>query len=172
MKTNYEGFRGWINYVRDYKDNKDNDLISANEVIKANNKIQRLEKKVEQLSYIGKEKDNLIMLREKRIEATNNKLTSYIKRNDELRSTLETQCKITKELEEKVKEKELARRKNAGAIGGLKAKINELKEQLDKANYTIDFYRKSKKPNIEEIKAYELGYKEVEKRNKIRGNEK
>lgn len=167
MKTNYEGFRGWINYVRDYKDNKDNDLISANEVIKANNKIQRLEKKVEQLSYIGKEKDNLIMLREKRIEATNNKLTSYIKRNDELRSTLETQCKITKELEEKVKEKELARRKNAGAIGGLKAENNKLKQDLERANQKIIWLKTNQKaPTKEEILAYEMRMKEVEKRQK------
>ena len=48
MKTNYEGFRGWINYVRDYKDNKDNDLISANEVIKANNKMDLLNNKMMQ----------------------------------------------------------------------------------------------------------------------------
>ena len=106
------------------------------------------------------------MLREKRIEATNNKLSEYIRRNDELRSMLKTTMDENKELQEKLDQKELARRKNAGAIGGLKAKINELTEKLNKANYTIEYYRKSKKPNIEEIKAYELGYKEVEKRQK------
>lgn len=167
MKTNYEGFRGWINYVRDYKDNKDNDLISSNEVRKANNKITKLEKQIEQLSYLEKEKDNLLELKEKRVEALNNKISNYVKRNDELRSIIETQYKENEELKEKVEQKELSRRKSAGAVGGLKAKINELEEQLIKANYTINFYKTHQKsPTLEELKAYEYSRKEVEKRQK------
>ena len=67
-------------------------------------------------------------------------------------------------LEEKINEKESLRRKNASAIGGLKCKINSLTKELEQANYTINYYRKSKKPNVEEIKAYEYQRKEVEKR--------
>ena len=164
MKTNYEGFRGWINYIRDYKDNIDNDLISANEVIKANEEIKKLKKKIADNVYIAKEKDGLIAKLNQRIDYLNEKISSHAQRCEELRKNLNTTMKENEHLNEKLKEKEKARRKNAGAIGGLKAKINELTNQLDKANYTIDFYRKSKKPNIEEIKAYDTRMKEVEKR--------
>ena len=165
MKTNYDGFRGWLNYVRDYKDNKDNDLICEQRLIEANNKVDELEKIIDNLKTLLKEKDTLITLRNKRIETTNQKCSDLIRRNDELRNNLETSGKEIKELSLKLNEKELARRKNAGAIGGLKARINELKLALDKANHKINFLENSRHaPSKEEILAYETRMKEVEKR--------
>ena len=165
MKTNYEGFRGWLNYIRDYKDNKDNDLICANEMIKATKKMTKLEKQIEQLSYIGREKDNLIELKDKRIEAIGNKISSYAKRNDELRSVIETLSKENDVINEQLKIKELARRKTAGQVGGLKAKISVLKKDLARANQKINWLSNNQKaPTKEEIIAYELQMKEVEKK--------
>lgn len=164
MKQWYAGVCDWLNYVRNYKEAKNNEEITDAEKVELNKKIKKLQKELKDREYIAKEKDNLLALKEKRIEAMGNKISGYAKRCDELRSVVNTQYNQILDLEDQVKEKEQARRKNAGAIGGLKAKINELIEKLDKANYTIEYYRKSKKPNIEEIKAYELGHREVEKR--------
>lgn len=166
MKQWYLGVCDWLNYVRNYKEAKNNEEITDGEKIELNKKIKKLQKELKDREYIAKEKDSLLELKEKRIEAMGNKISSYAKRCDELRSVLNTTMDENKKLTEKVEQKEQARRKNAGAIGGLKARINELEEQLIKANYTIEFYRKSKKPTLEEIKAYELGHREVEKRQK------
>ena len=100
-----------------------------------------------------------------------NKISNYARRNDELRSVIETQYKENEKLQEKLKDKELARRKAAGAIGGLKAKINELTIILEKANHKINFLEKSKRaPSKEEIIAYETAMREVEKRQNGKSN--
>ena len=166
MKSNYNGFRGWLNYIKDYKDNKD--LLGENLREKElNDKINELNDEIEKLLYIGKEKENLIALREKRIEALNNKISSYVKRNDELRSVIETMSNENEAIKEQLETKELARRKNAGAIGGLKAKISVLKKDLARANQKINWLCNNQKaPTKEEILAYELQMKEVEKRQK------
>lgn len=155
----------WLNYVRNYKESKDNEDITDGTIVELNKKIKKLNKRIEQASYIAREKDNLNSLRERRIDALNNKISSYVKRNDELRSIVETLYKENAELKEKVEQKELARRKNAGAIGGLKAKINELKQDLERANQKITWLKNNQKaPTKEEIIAYETRMKEVEKR--------
>lgn len=167
MKQWLNGVRDWLNYVRNYKESKDNEDITDGTIVELNKKIKTLNKRIEQASYIAREKDNLISLRERRIDALNNKISSYVRRNDELRSIVETQYKENEKLQEKVKEKELARRKNAGAIGGLKAKINELKQDLERANQKITWLKTNQKaPTKEEILAYEMRMKEVEKRQK------
>lgn len=164
MKSNYNGFRGWLNYVRDYKDNKD--LLGENLREKElNDKINELNDEIEKLLYIGKEKDNLITLKDKRIEAMGNKISSYAKRTDELRSVVETLSKENDVINEQLKIKELARRKTAGQVGGLTAKINVLKKDLARANLKINWLSNNQKaPTKEEILAYELQMKEVEKK--------
>lgn len=157
MKSNYDGFRGWLNYIRDYKDNKD--LLGENTLEK------ELREEIEKLKANSKEKDNLLVLRNNRIDALGEELINERKRCNELRSNLQSYGKEVDKLEEKVKEKELARRKNAGAIGGLKAKINELTKDLERANQKITWLKTNQKaPTKEEIIAYETQMKEVEKR--------
>ena len=164
--SNYDGFRGWLNYIRDYKDNKDLSGENLKEK-ELNEKIEKLKKELKDREYIATEKDNLIALKDKRIEAMGNKISNYAKRNDELRSVVETQYKENEKLQEKVKEKELARRKNAGAIGGLKAENNKLKQDLERANQKITWLKTNQKaPTKEEIIAYETRQREVEKRQK------
>lgn len=148
--SNYDGFRGWLNYIRDYKDNKN--LLGEN-----------LKEKELQDRII----DNLLVLRNQRIDVLTQEITDLRKRNDELRRNQNTTMKENEKLQEKVKEKELARRKNAGAIGGLKAKINELTKDLERANQKITWLKTNQKaPTKEEIIAYETRMKEVEKRQK------
>ena len=167
MKQWYIGVCDWLNYVRNYKESKNNEDITDGTIVELNKKIKKLQKEAKDREYIATEKDNLLALKEKRIEAMGNKISNYAKRNDELRSVIETQYKENEKLQEKVKEKELARRKNAGAIGGLKAKINELKQDLERANQKITWLKTNQKaPTKEEIIAYEMRMKEVEKRQK------
>ena len=167
MKQWLNGVGEWLNYVKNYKVNKDNDDISVAVIRDLNLKIEKLKKELKDREYIATEKDNLLALKEKRIEAMGNKISGYAKRNDELRSVIETQYKENEKLQEKVKEKELARRKNAGAIGGLKAKINELTKDLERANQKITWLKTNQKaPTKEEIIAYETRQREVEKRQK------
>lgn len=167
MKQWLNGVGDWLNYVRNYKESKNTEEITDGTIVELNKKIKKLQKEAKDREYIAREKDNLIALKEKRIEAMGNKISSYAKRNDELRSIIETLYKENEKLQEQVKEKELARRKNAGAIGGLKAKINELKQDLERANQKITWLKTNQKaPTKEEIIAYEMRMKEVEKRNK------
>lgn len=159
MKSNYDGFRGWLNYIRDYKDNKN--------LLGENLKEKELREEIEKLKANSKEKDNLLALRNQRIDVLIQEITDFKKRNDELRRNLNTTMKENEKLQEKVEEKEKARRKNAGAIGGLKAKINELTKDLEKAEHKITWLKTNQKaPSKEEIIAYETRQKEVEKRQK------
>lgn len=167
MKQWLNGVEDWLNYVKNYKESKNNEDIADGTIVELNKKIKKLQKEAKDREYIAREKDSLIALKDKRIEAMGNKISGYAKRNDELRSIIETQYKENAELKEQVKEKELARRKNASAIGGLKAKINELTKDLERANQKITWLKTNQKaPTKEEILAYEMRMKEVEKRNK------
>ena len=167
MKQWYVGVCDWLNYVRNYKEAKSNEEITDAEKVEQNKKIKKLQKELKDREYIAKEKDNLLALKEKRIEAMGNKISSYAKRNDELRSVLNITMEENDKLKALVKEKEKARRRNAGAIGGLKAKINELKQDLERANQKITWLKTNQKaPTKEEILAYEMRMKEVEKRQK------
>ena len=157
MKSNYDGFRGWLNYIRDYKSNKDMLDENLNETY--------LKEEIEHLRDNSKEKDKLLVLRNKRIEENNNTIIDLKRSNDEIRRNMQEMGKENKKLHEKLQEKEKARRKNAGAIGGLKAKINELKQDLERANQKITWLKTNQKaPTKEEIIAYETRMKEVEKR--------
>ena len=123
--------------------------------------------KIEKLKANSKEKDNLLVLRNKRIDSCNEEIIDLKRRNNELRKAMQELGKENKKLYEKLQEKETARRKNAGAIGGLKAKINELKQDLERANQKITWLKTNQKaPTKEEIIAYEMRMKEVEKRQK------
>lgn len=155
--SNYDGFRGWLNYIRDYEDNKD--------LLGDNLKEKELKNEIEILEKNSEEKDHLLFLRNQRIDVLTTKCKNYSRRNDELRSILNTTMKENDKLQEKLQEKELLRRKNASAIGGLKAKINELKSELERANQKIAWLKNNQKaPTKEEIIAYETRMKEVEKR--------
>lgn len=161
------GVNDWWNYVRSYKENKLNEEITDQTVVELHKKINRLEKEKKQHDYIAKEKDNLIQLRDKRVQSLSDKCSSLAKRNSELRNTIQTLSDKADKLNTLVLEKEEARRKNAGAIGGLKAQVNNLTKKLEQANYTIEFYKNHRKsPTLEELKAYEYSRKEVERRQK------
>lgn len=158
------GVNNWLNYVRNYKENKDNDLIYDHKLIEKQREIDKQKVETAEYKYLVEERQKLIQLQEKRIQNLNKKITGLnLKKRELVECLAYAQIKMNM-LEDKLAKKESSRRKNASAIGGLKAKINSLTKELEQANYTINYYRKSKKPNVEEIKAYEYQRKEVEKR--------
>lgn len=176
MKTNYDGFRGWLNYIRDYKDNIDNDLISEQRLIDANKEITKLQKKIEELECLIKEYEHLIQLREIRIEEGNKKISTLMRENKILQENYLIIMRDNEKLEEKIDTIEKRRRANAAAIGQKQRKINKLekamaelienhKYALAKLEHKINFLENSKHaPTKEEVIAYETSMKEVEKR--------
>ena len=167
MKTNYDGVKGWINYIRDYKYNKDNDLISENRLIEANKKIQELEKHIDNTALLTKQKEELIQLGDIRIKQLNGKVSRLKSYNKKILEDLANERAANIDLEAKLAEKEHTRRVTQGTTCSLKAKISRLEKTLQKANYTIEFYKTHQKsPTIEELKAYDFQFKEVEKRQK------
>ena len=165
FKKTYRGFVGWLRYVRDYKDNIDNDFVSEQRLIEARKEIEKLHEYIEKDTNAYKELEFLIELREDQIHNLNNKVGELQRERKGYQASIVELQKHIEELTKKILRIEHSRRQRAGAIGGLKAKINELTNELAKANHAVEFYKSNrKKPNVEEIKAYEYSRKEVEKR--------
>ena len=185
MKDLFNDIRAWLDYIKNREKNEKKEEINQDTIRELRNTVQKLKnerkEELKQREYISKEKDNLLVLRNNRIDFLTKQLSDSNGRNDELRSILE---KTSKELDitkvELAKEKK-SRKKCAGAVGGLTARVNTLTKELDntnnslkqaceelsKAKYTINFYKTHQKsPSIEELKAYDYSRKEVEKRMK------
>lgn len=178
MKEMWREFKTWVNYIRDYSYNKiDLELLDGER--KENQKerqrlIKKINNEVINKKLIEQEKDDLIAKIIKRNDILGTELSNTKKRNNELRNTISMLYRQNQDLQSKVDEKELLRRKKAGAIGGLKAtitkhenKIAKLEKELERANQKITWLKNNQKaPTKEEILAYEMRMKEVEKRQK------
>ena len=185
MKDLFNDIWAWLDYIKNREKNEKKEEINEDTIRELRNTVQKLknERKAElkQREYISKEKDNLIALRNKRVDVLSGQLADSNKRNDELRSILEKTSKELDTTKEELAKEKKSRKKCAGAVGGLTARVNALTKELDntnnclkqaceelsKAKYTINFYKKHQKsPSIEELKAYDYSRKEVEKRMK------
>ena len=165
MKDLYLRFREWLKYVKNYKENKENDSIYDHIIIEKNKEISALKEELKKSDFLNEERAELMKLQENRIQNLNKKIKELNIRQKDLIETIAEDSIIKEDLEKKLTEKEQTRRKIAGSLGGYKAKISQLQKELEKANYTINFYKTHQKsPNIEELKAYEYSRKEVEKR--------
>lgn len=165
MKNLYLRFREWLKYVRNYKNSEAEENTRDCLLKEKYKEIDALKKEIKNCDFMNEQRAELIKLQENRIQNLTKKHGELKKEINKLNENLELKKKIINDLEKKLNEKEQSRRKSAGVVGGLKAKINQLQKELDKANYTINFYKTHQKsPNIEELKAYEYQQKEVEKR--------
>lgn len=185
----------FFRYVRNYKNSKDEEKNKDLREIRLHNKIEKLEKEVEERKRINLEKDNLIQLREQRLDELNKKyseLKKTIKKLDEMNIQRENEISM---LKTDVRTKEHQRRANASSIGAKQKSINslnkkleaykeelsimtkenskqikeikELRETIKKNEKIIEFYKSNRKnPTVEEVKAYDFQFKEVEKRSK------
>ena len=164
MKDLYLRFREWLKYVRNYKNSEEEENTRDCILREKYKEIETLKKEIKNCDFMNEQRAELMKLQEKRIQNQNKKIRELKIREKEFIEKMEDDLKIREDLEKKLNEKEQSRKASASALGGYKAKINQLQKELDKANYTIEYYRKSKKPTLEEIKAYEYQRKAVEKR--------
>lgn len=164
MKNLYLKFREWLKYVRNYKNSEEEENTRDCLLKEKYKEIEALKKEIKNCDFLNEQRAELMKLQEKRIQNLNKKIRELKLREKQLIETIADDLKIREDLEKKLNEKEQSRRKSAGVVGGLKTKINQLQKEIDKANYTIEYYRKSKKPTLEEIKAYEYQRKAVEKK--------
>ena len=73
---------------------------------------------------------------------------------------IEEKTKRIKELENKLEEKEKARRKLASSIGGYKKQINTQNEKIEKLEKQVEFLKTNRRaPNLQELKDYTYGGK-------------
>ena len=161
MKNNYSGFKGWIKYVKDYKSNIENSHQYADYIDEKSKLQEKLNQTIlEKNMYEAEIIELNTKLRNRKIDNIRNNAIIH-KLNEEIRTlTIRNQ-----DLASKVIEKELLRRKTAGKVGGLKAKTSVLKKDLARANQKINWLSNNQKaPTKEEILAYELQMKEVEKK--------
>lgn len=164
MKDLYLRFREWLKYVRNYKNSEEEENTRDCILREKYKEIETLKKEIKNCDFMNEQRAELMKLQEKRIQNQNKKIRELKIREKEFIEKMADDLKIREDLEKKLNEKEQSRKATASALGGYKAKINQLQKELDKANYTIEYYRKSKKPTLEEIKAYEYQRKAVEKR--------
>lgn len=68
LKNMWDGFRKWVKYMKEYKENVDNDFICDQKIAYANNKIEELKQKVKDREDMIIAKDNLIKLRDEKIQ--------------------------------------------------------------------------------------------------------
>lgn len=174
MKNNYKGFRGWLNYIRDYKDNVDNDLISQQRLIDANKEIEKLKKNIEIQEFTQKAATELLEKQDARIQRLNGKCGGLKRENNGL---LEVATKLNNDyieavdvIEEKkliIKQLNMKYAQTQRKMKKLTKEIESLNHELAKKDHKINFLQSSKHaPSKEEIEAYELQMKEVEKRQK------
>ena len=79
-KNNYRGFGGLLRYIRDWEDNRDNDLISEQRLIDANKEIEKLKAKIKNLELAQSVAGQLIERQDIRIKNLNKKISELKKK--------------------------------------------------------------------------------------------
>lgn len=165
LKQMWGDFRNRIRYYREYKDNQVYCEIKEAEALELLRKINKLEKKAKEREAISKEKDNLIKLREERIDQISTKLTQAKKDNATKQNIINILNSQLEEMTYKYQEAEHRRRQTVTEISHRQRTINKLEKEIEKKDHKINFLKTSRHaPTKEEIIAYETGMREVEKR--------
>lgn len=179
----------WINYVRDYESNIEQEDIRDHQLIEKQEEIDSLNENIKNKNYIiGKLQEEADELKEK-ISKARTKHSETIKENNFQIDSLSMQLKVKDSLliketkkylaaEKRLKEKEKERIAKDGTIASKNKKISNLEEEINdlkrehkielaKKDYTINYLKTHmRSPNKEEILAYDFQFKEVERRQK------
>ena len=174
MKNNYEGFRGWINYIRDYKDNIDNDLISEQKLIDANKEIEKLKDDVKMYKHLLQEENKMVENLDARIQIRNSQYSGLMKERKTLQDSFnliqEDNSKLEYIIDEKnktIKQLNMKYAQSQRRIKKLNSELEKYIHELAKKDHKINFLQSSKHaPTKEEIIAYETQMKAVEKKYK------
>ena len=97
--------------------------------------------------------------KQRKIESLKDELKQCINEKQECilagQEVIEEKVKIIKKLENKLEEKEKARRKAVSSTGGLKKQIKNQAEVIEKLEKSVEFLKTNRRaPNIEELKDY------------------
>lgn len=152
------------------------------------NKKTKLEEESNEIFNLTNENKELKEKLSSTIKEFNSKFDDITLQLETKNNLLIKESKKTIDLENKLIEKEHQRRANASTVGAKQAKINKLEgkikslkqqlnesdmlvgsvlKDLDIANKKMQFYKsKLPEPTLEELKAYDYQFKEVEKRKK------
>ena len=169
LSLNIRDYFTWIfNYKKLSEEWKRETQQSELNEIDSNKKIEKLHQERE---LIQKEKDNLISLRDKRIQDLNSQV-------GKLRNKVTELEKENLKLTTKLQRNEQSRRALAGRVGGFQGTLKrhakereKLNNKIDELNNTIQYLKNNlKSPSLDEFRAYEYSQKEVLKRQNERIN--
>ena len=167
VKESYRGFKGWLYYMRDYKYNVENDMVSQQMLVNANMTIERLTNEIKEKEFLANEKDDLISRLNERIRILNGKITDekvknklYIISIDELKNEIE-------DLEKEIKDKNTTIKKVNMKYAQSQRMVQKQEKDIQRKDHKINFLLASKEaPSKEKVMAYEKRMREVEKRQK------
>ena len=170
-KTNYDGVIGWINYIRDYKNNKEYLEIKESESVENKRQVRKLNKKLNKeildKTLIATEKDNLLALREQHIDNLGESLKKEKIENAKLQNTINILNAQLDDAEEVIKEKNLTIKQLNMRYAQSQRKMKTLEKDIQRKDHKIKFLLASREaPSKEKVMAYEKRMREVEKRQK------
>ena len=170
-ENGYRGFIGWLRYVRDYKSNIENESIYEGNIVELQKKVNKLEKKYNQeilnKKLIEQEKDNLLTLREEKIQILSNDLSKTKIDNKTKQNIINILNEQLDDAEETIKNKILIIKELNMKYARCQRKIQKLEKEAQKNEHRINFLKSCKDaPSKEKVLAYEKCMKEVEKRMK------
>ena len=177
-KTNYDGVIGWINYIRDYKHNKEYLEIKESESVENKRQVRKLNKKLNKeildKTLIATEKDNLLALREQHIDNLGESLKKTKIENAKLQNTINILNAQLDDAEEKntdllntLDEKNKTIKQLNMRYAQSQRKTQKLEKDIQRKDHKIKFLLASKEaPSKEKVMAYEKRMREVEKRQK------
>ena len=170
-KTNYDGVIGWINYIRDYKNNKEYLEIKESESVESKRQVRKLNKKLNKeildKTLIATEKDNLLALREQHIDNLGESLKKEKIENAKLQNTINILNAQLDDAEEVIKEKNLTIKQLNMRYAQSQRKMKTLEKDIQRKDHKIKFLLASREaPSKEKVMAYEKRMREVEKRQK------
>lgn len=167
VKESYRGFKGWLYYIRDYKDNVENEMISQQMLVDANTRIELLSNELKHQEDLYKEQSELLSKRNDRIKILTDKLTDEKILNKMHIETIEELTSQIDEMEQELKDKNKTIKKLNMKYAFSQRKIKKQEKDIQRKDHKINFLLASKEaPSKEKIMAYEKCMKEVEKRQK------
>lgn len=170
-ENGYRGFIGWFRYVRDYKNNLENESIYEGNMVELQKKINKLEKKYNQeilsRKLIEQEKNNLLQLRNDKIDILSSSLTQAKIDNNTKQNVINILNEQLDDAEETIKNKILIIKELNMRYARCQRKIQKLEKDAQKNEHRINFLKSCKDaPSKEKVLAYEKCMREVERRQK------
>lgn len=167
MKEMWNEFRNWVKYVREYKDNKDNDFIYDNNIVALQQEIEELKAQIDDSKALNDERARLMKLREDKLQIVSNSLSEAKLQLRTKTNVIEILNAQLDDAEEVIKEKNLTIKQLNMRYAQSQRKMKTLEKDIQRKDHKIKFLLASREaPSKEKVMAYEKRMREVEKRQK------